>query len=407
MAPEKFIKVDDLLPRITVPQVIAYYGAELPELKKVGQETRFKCILACGKAEETGPRAIAIQDQNPVKPWKCHQYGCDKGGNLVSFCDLLKPGPNMAGKPRGDRFKDIAKDLQAMANGQPVAGNTQAEDHGRKQGVSQPKIEDPLPPAIVRPVNVPLAESDNERARALTELDRKFVTDVGAMSPKASLYFRRRPYLTPEVCQQFRIGYLPQSTGDDKTGGTMRGKIVYPYFSADGKLLTWFGRDPEFEEKRKAWEASAKTEPEPDKFRFVKGFHRGLELWGQHLVQAPEHAEALKSLGLLLVEGPNDVIRLATLGVPAVALCSNTITRDQAARVALLAKEVAGGHVTIFLDCDPEGETGMKQCLGYLAHLTYVRLAWTSQMFGGKFKGRQPELLSGEEWGEIQRGLNT
>ncbi len=55
----------------------------------------------------------------------------------------------------------------------------------------------------------------------------------------------------------------------------------------------------------------------------------------------------------------------------------------------------------MFLDCDPEGESGMKQCLGYLAQLTPVRLAWTSKMFGGKFKGRQPESLRIDEWEEI------
>ena len=27
----------------------------------------------------------------------------DEGGNLVSLCDLLKPGPNAGGRPRGDR----------------------------------------------------------------------------------------------------------------------------------------------------------------------------------------------------------------------------------------------------------------------------------------------------------------
>ena len=43
----------------------------------------------------------------------------------------------------------------------------------------------------------------------------------------------------------------------------------------------------------------------------------------------------------------------------------------------------------------------MKQCLGYLAQLTPVRLAWTSRMYGGKFKGHQPELLTIQEWEEI------
>ena len=62
---------------------------------------------------------------------------------------------------------------------------------------------------------------------------------------------------------------------------------------------------------------------------------------------------------------------------------------------------MAGGIVTVFLDCDPEGEKGMKQALGYLAQLVPVRLAWTSQMHGGKFRGRQPESLTESEWAEI------
>lgn len=103
----------------------------------------------------------------------------------------------------------------------------------------------------------------------------------------------------------------------------------------------------------------------------------------------------------MLVEGPNDVIRLDTLGVPAVALCSNRISREQAVKAARLARELASGIVTIFLDCDLEGEAGMKQALGYLAQLIPVRLAWTSNMHGGKFKGRQPESLSDDELTEI------
>ena len=49
----------------------------------------------------------------------------------------------------------------------------------------------------------------------------------------------------------------------------------------------------------------------------------------------------------------------------------------------------------------------MKQCLGYLAQLTPVRLAWTSKMFGGKFRGRQPESLMLQDWDEIQQYLRT
>jgi len=99
------------------------------------------------------------------------------------------------------------------------------------------------------------------------------------------------------------------------------------------------------------------------------------------------------------------VIRLDTLGVPAVALCSNAITREQAAKAAQLARRACGGIVTVFLDCDPEGEAGMKQALGYLAQLIPVRLAWTGNMYSGKFRGRQPESLTVEEWQEISHSL--
>jgi hypothetical protein len=392
MAPEKksFVNVDELMPKVSVEQAAAFYGVALPELRRIGAEIRSRCFLHCGKTAETGDRALAIQAEHPAKQWTCHQSGCGKGGNLVSLCDLLRLGETNGGRPRGQRFKAIAADIAAM-----VAGAVRGTD------VPSPAAPQSPVPSPARK-NLPLAQSENERARTLTTLDRKFVTDIATMPPKASAYFRRRPYLTPEVCRTWRMGYLPRdSGGEDKSGGTMRGKVVYPWLSDSGEVLTWFGRDPEFEEKHAAWMATDRSEREPEKFHFVKGFQRGLELFGQHALRAPENAEKVKGLGLVVVGGPNDVIRLETLGVPALALCSTTITREQAAKAAALARELGSGVVTVFLGCDEEGEKGMKQCLGYLAQLCPVRLAWTSKMYGGKFRGRQPESLSLEEWREI------
>ena len=81
-------------------------------------------------------------------------------------------------------------------------------------------------------------------------------------------------------------------------------------------------------------------------------------------------------------------------------------TREQAEKVTRLAREVGGGVVTLLLDCDPEGENGMKQALGILAQLLPVRLGWNSGMYGGKFKGRQPESLTPQEWQEIEVHLH-
>jgi DNA primase len=246
--------------------------------------------------------------------------------------------------------------------------------------------------------NRPLAESDNERARELVALDELFVTDIAQMPPEASSYFRRRPFLTPEVCRQWRIGYLPQSAKS-----LLRGKIVYGYSSADGELLTWFGRDPRYEQKSAAWKASDRTDPEPIKTQFVKGFHRGLELYGEHAVRraAGEGRKSAAGIGLILVEGPNDAIRLHTLNELAVAVCSNTITREQSERAARLAREVDNGTITLLLDCDEEGEQGAQQALALLAEYAPVRLGWSRTMFGGRYKDRQPESVSGDDWREL------
>lgn len=395
MEKKGFINVDELMPQITVEQAANFYGVELPELKKIGNETRTACFLVCGKKTLTGDRALAIQENHPAKQWHCHNYGCGKGGNLVSLCDLMKPGANAGGRPRGDRFKEIAKDLQAMVEGV-------VPEHAQAPAPATPPV-----PAAPK-VNVPLKDSENERARGLVNLNAKFVVDVAAMSPKAAGYFRKRPFLTPEVCQRWRMGYLPRDVGgEDKSGGTMRGKIVYAYCNDAGEVLTWFGRDPEYEDKRQKWEAGVRADKEPEKFHFVKGFHRGIELFGVHRLREPNRPEQVQKLGLLLVEGPNDVIRLDTLGVPSVALCSNNITREQAEKAAMLAKELGNGVVTVMLDCDEEGLNGMKQCLGYLAQLTPVRLAWNDRMHGGMFEGKQPESLSIHDWSGIEGFLKS
>src|SRR5262245_45232932 len=105
---KKFVNVDELMPGITLDQAARFYNVILSDLHQVGSETRTRCFLTCGRTQETGDRALAIQTGDPAKKWKCHQYGCGKGGNLVSLCDLMKPGANAGGRPRGERFKEIA-----------------------------------------------------------------------------------------------------------------------------------------------------------------------------------------------------------------------------------------------------------------------------------------------------------
>jgi hypothetical protein len=96
--------------------------------------------------------------------------------------------------------------------------------------------------------------------------------------------------------------------------------------------------------------------------------------------------------------GPNDVMNLNALRVPAVAVCSNTITEEQADKLATLAREFGGGTVSVMFNLDREGENGAKQAVVELAACCRVRFAWTAASTHGAFRYRQPETVSREEW---------
>jgi len=150
-----FVNVDELQQQISLETVLAYYGVETT-LRQANSEVRMACALNCGKAKATGDRAIAVETAG-VKRWQCHEYGCGRNGNLVGMCDLLKSGDNADGKPRGQRFKDIAADLQAMAGGaSPPATQASAP---AKQPSTPPPTDEPK-------VNVPLGKMEKPTARA-------------------------------------------------------------------------------------------------------------------------------------------------------------------------------------------------------------------------------------------------
>lgn len=393
--------VDDvkkLMPQISFEQVCQFYGADVGEIAQVDAEIRTRCFLNCGKTEATGNRALKVMTGHPSKLWRCHQYGCGKGGDLVDLCHLIKGGSD-AEKPRGARFKEIVGDMRDM-----VAGVANASPLVKPRNTPAPQptkeVEPPTP-------NVPLHLSDNERVRSIADLDEKFLTEIAGMTPAASSYLRKRPWLTPDVCKHWRVGYLPSGDKQDRRGGTMRGRIVYGLHNEEGDILTWFGRDPAFEEKHAMWRAGDRSKREPEKVHFVKGFARGQELYGQHLQerleQTPQMQDVIRDVGLVVVEGANDVMRLDALGVPAVGLMSNTATDLQVQKIAALAHQFAGGHVLIMLDCDEAGDRGAIAMMPKISLTCSLRLAW-SAVDGrcGDFKGQQPESLSADEWGRIR-----
>src|SRR5205085_448919 len=142
-------------------------------------------------------------------------------------------------KLKGEEFKRVRGVLAgggAHAAPGPAEG-TKAEPTGKKAAPSR---------------NLSLAQSENEKARELVTLDEKFLRDVAHMPPAAASYVRRHPCLSPTAMQKWRVGVLPADGGCDKRGWSIRGQMLYPILSEDGKLLAWVARDPQFETKEQA-----------------------------------------------------------------------------------------------------------------------------------------------------------
>jgi len=389
-----YVDVDALQAGTSLEDAAARCGVRL-DAKPSGKEVRIDCPFGC-PGDHGGRRELSVSTENPQKVFYCHAYQCQLRGNLLT----LMHGWLTGHRPAGDKLKgaEFNRVKQVLAGAMPPPPGAAVS------------LQRPAPEPAPVPRSVPLEESDEEPIRQLATIDTKFVTDVAAMQPAAASYVRRHPSLSPESMKKWRVGYLPLDGGGDKRGWSLRGHIIYPLLREDGKVLAWVGRDPLYEEKEREFQclipAEREKRKEPQKHKVPSGFARGGELFGQHTARLNEtgYRETIAECGIIVVEGFNDVIGLDNLGVPSVGLCSNRMTEQQAEKVARWARQVAGGKVTLLLDCDDTGDDGAKEALWLLAQRSVdVRLGWTQAMHGGVFRGRQPEQLTSEEWQEAIR----
>jgi hypothetical protein len=383
----RYISVDDLQAQISLSDAAKRCNVAL-DVGGSGRQVRLDCPFGCA-GDHSGRREISVDTGNPQKVFCCHAYGCQVRGNLLALMHGWLTGMLPAGgKLKGEEFKRV-RDV--------LAGTTVPESRQSPPPTSSPASEQPR--------NVPLTESDNAKARELATLDEKFVVSVDAMPPAAARYVRKHPCLSPAALQKWRSGVLPLDGGGDKRGWSLRGQMLYPIHSEDGKVLAWVARDPQFEERERAFEAltdeQRRREKPPMKHRFPVDFHRGQELFGQQAsrLKEPGYREAIARHGVIVVEGFNDVIALDTLGVPAVGIMSNKLTEGQADKIERWARSLADGKVLLLFDADGPGDEGVKEAAWQLLQRSlHVRLGWTRQMHGGVFAGRQPESVQRDEW---------
>ncbi len=302
---------------------------------------------------------------------------------------------NGTAEPTGKDFFAVAQELEAIAAGKLRPDAAIAPD---------PTVRREVAAVIECRPNVPLSQSDNENARKLTDLDRDLTFDLAQLSPAASSFARRRPFLLSEaISRECRSGYMP---GQSKS--SLRGQWVYGIQNQQGEPLAWVGRNVKYDEEYAAWVAGGRHDREPMKYRFPSQalFRRGLELYGQEFLSDERFSESRSRYGLLIVEGFNDRLRLHELGVLSVAMMSNRITDEQSTLLARYAKEYGCGRVGVMHDANAKGDEGAKEIL-WRMHEQGINayLVWSRGKFDGRFGDREPENLGSDEWAEIAASI--
>ena len=358
---DRYIDVDRLQAETTLEQAAAMCGYPL-ETKGSGPEVRIDCPFEC-PGDHAGRKEVAINIENPQKVFQCHGYQCGIRGNLLTLMHGFLTGTKpTGGKLKGTEFQRVKRVL--VSGGEPVGSSQPSREtngDGDRSTVTK-AVEAPQPTLT----NTPLIDSREERVRELHNIDEKLIRDIAAMNPAAAGYLRRHPCLTPESMAKWRCGYLPNDGGGDKRGWSLRGSILYPVLSEQGKVLAWVGRDVLYEQKEREYQSLSAVErtsrEPPAKHRFPKGFHRGIELFGQHAgrLLEPGYREFIQQHGLTLVEGANDVIGLDNLGVPSLGIMSNRMTTAQGEKVFRFSQQLGTNRVNLMLDCEDSGTQGAK-----------------------------------------------
>ena len=389
--PGGYIDVDRLQAETTLEQAAALCGYPLVT-KGTGPEVRIDCPFQC-PGDHAGRKEVAINIENPQKVFQCHGYQCGVRGNLLTLMHGFLTGTlPTGGKLKGTEFQRVKRVLAGSNDPSEASPVRQVPE------AAKPVVNPPLP------TNAPLIDSSDQRVRELHNIDEKLIRDVAVMNHAAANYVRKHPCLSPESMAKWRCGYLPNDGGSDKRGWSLRGSILYPVLSESGKVLTWVGRDVLHEAKEREYQQLSPVERQgkepPAKHRFPKGFHRGVELYGQQAsrLSEPGYREFIQQHGLTLVEGFNDVIGLDNLGIPSLAIMSNRMTDAQGEKVIRFAQQLGINRVNLMFDCDDPGTAGAKEALWFFAQRNItVRLVWSPTNHEGQYQGKQPESLNHDD----------
>ena len=322
----KLIKFDHVNTHGDFEKLLTHYRIDYT---KRGNQLRALCPLH----EDTNPSlSIALEADGDTRPNTFHCFGCNQSGSIIDFAAHLDGGTLREGaeivaelsgcglapaktksdkRPRGAKRPAKARNSSKRVNPRTNAGNADTSGSAASGDVCEGD-----------PGNKPLQFS------LKLDFDHQYVVE------RINSWAR----------SQFGIGVC-----DVESRSMMAGRCCVPVHNAKGELIAYAGR-------------YLGDDPDAEKWLFPPGFKKMQELYNLHRVAGAEL--------VVLVEGFFDAVRLAELGIPAVA-CMGTAVSE--AQVELL-NVVGVRRVVVTFDGDDEGQAAVPAALSLLAHSFFVRL---------------------------------
>ncbi len=124
----------------------------------------------------------------------------------------------------------------------------------------------------------------------------------------------------------------------------------------------------------------------------------GDELAGVEQITKRGSKKKLKEQGgLLVVASVEDIENLLRVDLLSIGIMGNVASPGQRERIAELVSEYADGRAQVMLPLDESGRKAMWKLVQQLVTDVHVRVARTSQIESGRFKGKAPSNLTEEE----------
>lgn len=200
---KNYVDVDTFQRNRSLDGAAALCGVKL-DVTGSGGNVRIDCPFGC-EGDHASKREIAVDTQNAAKQWKCHAYGCEMRGNLLTLMyGWLNGKRPSTEKLRGAEFNEVK---QVIAGDRP----SDAPPHKEAGTPKEQRSTEPVKPKR----NIPLIKAAKPETRGLMEppLWEKLVRNVARMSPPASAYVRRRRCLSAEAMEKWRVGAMPANGG--------------------------------------------------------------------------------------------------------------------------------------------------------------------------------------------------